>query len=72
MMTTQYAGSFALEPRENYEIIGYGRPRTGLALAMEHKPDAIVLDLQIPNFRASICIGPSAPLAKHNWFLFSL
>lgn len=33
-----------------YEIIDSGEPEHGLALALEHKPDAIVLDLRMPKY----------------------
>jgi DNA-binding response OmpR family regulator len=33
-----------------YEIIDTGEPEQGLALAMEHKPDVILLDLRMPNY----------------------
>jgi DNA-binding response OmpR family regulator len=33
-----------------FEIIDTGVPEEALALAMEHKPDAILLDLRMPNF----------------------
>jgi DNA-binding response OmpR family regulator len=39
-----------LELSDNYEIIASGEPEEGLALAMEHKPDAILLDLRMPKY----------------------
>jgi DNA-binding response OmpR family regulator len=33
---------------DSYEIIDTGDPEQALALAMEHKPDAILLDLRMP------------------------
>jgi DNA-binding response OmpR family regulator len=33
---------------DTYEIIDTGNPELALALAMEHKPDAILLDLRMP------------------------
>ena len=33
-----------------YEIIDSGEPESGLALALEHTPDAIVLDLRMPKY----------------------
>jgi DNA-binding response OmpR family regulator len=39
-----------LELSDTYEIIDSGEPEQGLALAMEHKPDAILLDLRMPNY----------------------
>ena len=39
-----------LELDEVYEIIDSGEPEHGLALALEHKPDAIVLDLRMPKY----------------------
>ena len=41
---------FRLNLSEDYEIIGTGDPEQALALAMEHKPDAILLDLRMPKF----------------------
>lgn len=35
---------------DTFEIIDTGMPEEALALAMEHKPDAILLDLRMPNF----------------------
>jgi CheY-like chemotaxis protein len=39
-----------LELCETFEIIDSGEPREGLALALEHKPDAILLDLRMPHY----------------------
>ena len=39
-----------LELGDIYEIIDSGEPEHGLALALEHKPDAIVLDLRMPKY----------------------
>jgi len=39
-----------LEMGEAYEIIDSGEPEQGLALALEHKPDAILLDLRMPKY----------------------
>jgi CheY-like chemotaxis protein len=39
-----------LELSDTYEIIDSGQPEVGLALALEHKPDAILLDLRMPNY----------------------
>ncbi len=39
-----------LELGEVHEIIDSGEPEHGLALALEHKPDAIVLDLRMPKY----------------------
>jgi len=33
---------------DSYEIIDTGKPEEALALSMEHKPDAILLDLRMP------------------------
>jgi CheY-like chemotaxis protein len=41
---------FRLELESTYEIIDSGEPEQGLALALEHKPDAILLDLRMPNY----------------------
>jgi DNA-binding response OmpR family regulator len=35
---------------DSYEIIDTGDPEQALALTMEHKPDAILLDLRMPKF----------------------
>jgi DNA-binding response OmpR family regulator len=35
---------------DTYEIIDTGDPEAGLALAMQHKPSAILLDLRMPRF----------------------
>jgi CheY-like chemotaxis protein len=39
-----------LELSNTYEIIDSGEPEQGLALALEHKPDAILLDLRMPKY----------------------
>jgi DNA-binding response OmpR family regulator len=39
-----------LELSETYEVIGTGEPEEGLALALEHRPDAILLDLRMPKY----------------------
>lgn len=39
-----------LELSSAYEIIDSGEPEQGLALALEHKPDAILLDLRMPKY----------------------
>jgi len=39
-----------LELCASYEIIDSGEPEQGLALALENKPDAILLDLRMPNY----------------------
>src|SRR6202795_4984262 len=39
-----------LELCQTFEIIDSGQPQEGLALALEHKPDAILLDLRMPNY----------------------
>jgi DNA-binding response OmpR family regulator len=41
---------FRLHLGEEYEIIDTDDPEQALALAMEHKPDAILLDLRMPKF----------------------
>ena len=35
---------------DTFEVIETGAPEEALALAMEHKPDAILLDLRMPEF----------------------
>lgn len=39
-----------LELQNDYEIIDSGEPEQGLAFALEHKPDAILLDLRMPKY----------------------
>jgi len=39
-----------LELSDDYEIIDSGEPEQGLALALEHRPDAILLDLRMPKY----------------------
>ena len=39
-----------LELSDTYEIVDSGEPEQGLALALEHKPDAILLDLRMPKY----------------------
>jgi len=39
-----------LELSDLFEIIDSGEPQEGLALALEHKPHAILLDLRMPNY----------------------
>jgi DNA-binding response OmpR family regulator len=39
-----------IELSDTYEIIDSGEPEQGLALALEHKPDAILLDLRMPKY----------------------
>jgi len=39
-----------LELSDAYEIIDSGEPEQGLALALEHRPDAILLDLRMPKY----------------------
>ncbi|MBZ5702909.1 MAG: response regulator [Acidobacteriia bacterium] len=39
-----------LNLKDTYEIIDTGVPEEALALAMEHKPDAILLDLRMPHY----------------------
>src|SRR5215467_7842733 len=35
---------------DTYEVIDTGEPEHALALALEHKPDAILLDLRMPKY----------------------
>src|SRR6267378_3164566 len=39
---------FFLKQNTAYEVIDTGKPEEALALTMEHKPDAILLDLRMP------------------------
>ncbi len=39
-----------LELSDLFEVIDTGVPQEGLALALEHKPHAILLDLRMPNY----------------------
>ena len=39
-----------LELSDAFEVIDSGEPEQGLALALEHKPDAILLDLRMPKY----------------------
>ena len=39
-----------LELGDSYEVIDSGEPERGLAMALEHKPDAILLDLRMPRY----------------------
>lgn len=39
-----------LELRDSFEIIDSGEPEQALSLALEHKPDAILLDLRMPKY----------------------
>ena len=39
-----------VELSDTFEVIDSGEPQEGLALALEHKPDAILLDLRMPKY----------------------
>src|SRR5690348_11352033 len=39
-----------LELSDTYEVIDSGEPEQGLALALENRPDAILLDLRMPKY----------------------
>src|SRR5258708_10180585 len=39
-----------LELSDSYEVIDTGEPEAGLALALEHRPDAIMLDWRMPKY----------------------
>ena len=39
-----------IELSDDYEVIDSGKPEEGLALALEHRPDAILVDLRMPKY----------------------
>src|SRR3979411_1507739 len=39
-----------LELADDFEVIDSGEPERGLALALEHRPDVILLDLRMPKY----------------------
>jgi len=39
-----------IELGDSYEVIDSGEPEQGLALALEHRPDAILVDLRMPKY----------------------
>jgi DNA-binding response OmpR family regulator len=39
-----------LELGDTHEVLSTGEPERGLALALEHRPDAILLDLRMPKY----------------------
>jgi DNA-binding response OmpR family regulator len=39
-----------IELGDTYEVIDSGQPEEGLALALQHKPDAILVDLRMPKY----------------------
>ena len=39
-----------LELCDSYEVLDSGEPQHGLALALEHQPDTILLDLRMPKY----------------------
>src|SRR5580704_6186465 len=43
-------GLIRLNLKGAYEVVDTGEPEQALALALEHKPDAILLDLRMPKF----------------------
>jgi two-component system nitrate/nitrite response regulator NarL len=43
-----------LELNDTFEVIDSGEPHEGLALALEHKPHAILLDLRMPKYSGSV------------------
>jgi DNA-binding response OmpR family regulator len=43
-------GLIRLNLKSAYEVIDTGEPEQALALALEHKPDAILLDLRMPKY----------------------
>ena len=49
-MTSPFGVLIRLELCDTFEIIDTGEPEEGLALALEHKPHAILLDLRMPNY----------------------
>jgi len=46
----QMRGLFRMRLSDTYEVVETGDPEQGLAMALEHKPDAILLDLMMPKF----------------------
>ncbi len=43
-------GLISMRLAGTYEVIGTGDPEEALALALEHKPEAVLLDLMMPKF----------------------
>jgi DNA-binding response OmpR family regulator len=43
-------GLIRMRLAEHYEVFDTGDPEQALALALEHKPDAVLLDLRMPKF----------------------
>jgi len=52
-----------LELSDAYEVIDSGEPEQGLALALEHRPDAILLDLRMPKYSGYELLQHSLPSA---------
>jgi two-component system, cell cycle response regulator DivK len=57
-----YLMRFLLE-KNGYEIIGADNGKTGIDMALNHKPDAILLDIQLPEMDG---YAVAAELRKHN------
>ncbi len=43
-------GLFKMRLSDSYQVVETGDPEQALALALEHKPDAILMDLMMPGF----------------------
>ena len=61
-------GLIRMRLSDTYEIFDTGDPQQGLAMAMQHKPDAVLMDLKMPKFSGSElcqsfrCLGPTSKL----------
>jgi len=58
-----------LELSGTYEVIDTGEPEQGLALALEHRPDAILLDLRMPKYSGYELCQTFTSLAGRRRFL---
>src|ERR1700733_1982543 len=61
-------GLIRMRLSDTYEIFDTGDPQQGLAMAMQHKPDAVLMDLKMPEYSGSAlcqsfrCLGPTSQL----------